>query len=150
EAADVLRQLLAAQSEAVRLGAARALLDLAVKLRAAVEIDQRLQALEERLSEPPGERRCDAPPAPAPGPRRGSLAAAAAPRALPCAGRVPGAGRRPGAVLPRPGGELPRALQPFPRGGPPPTRPRTTGGSSSTSPPIRSATATSTPWPGTT
>jgi HEAT repeat protein len=48
EAADVLRQLLAARSESVRLGAARALLELGVKLREGVELEERLRALEER------------------------------------------------------------------------------------------------------
>ena len=42
EAADVLR--------ALRLGAARSLLDLGVKLREAVELEKRMQALEERLA----------------------------------------------------------------------------------------------------
>ena len=51
EAADVLRQLLAAESEAVRLGAARSLLELGVKLREPVELEERLAALEARISE---------------------------------------------------------------------------------------------------
>jgi HEAT repeat protein len=50
EAADVLRQLLAAESETVRLGAARSLLELGVKLRESVELEARLQALEERAN----------------------------------------------------------------------------------------------------
>ncbi|HYT92365.1 MAG TPA: hypothetical protein VEL76_26865 [Gemmataceae bacterium] len=50
EAADVLRQSLAAESENVRLGAARSLLELGVKLRENVELEARLQALEQRLS----------------------------------------------------------------------------------------------------
>src|SRR5262249_15556270 len=50
EAADVLRQLLGAESESVRLGAARSLLELAVKLRDSVELEGRLQALEEALA----------------------------------------------------------------------------------------------------
>jgi hypothetical protein len=49
-AADTLRKLLRAQSESVRLGAARALLELPVKLRDSVELEQRLAALEERLA----------------------------------------------------------------------------------------------------
>jgi hypothetical protein len=49
EAADVLRQLLAARSESVRLGAARSLLELGVKLRESVELEQRLRDLEEHL-----------------------------------------------------------------------------------------------------
>jgi HEAT repeat protein len=51
EAADVLRQLLAAESEAVRLGAARSLLELGVKLREPVELEERLAALEARIGE---------------------------------------------------------------------------------------------------
>jgi hypothetical protein len=47
-AADVLRQLLAAESESVRLGAARSLLELGVKLREAVEMEERLAAVEAR------------------------------------------------------------------------------------------------------
>src|SRR5262245_32737267 len=47
EAADVLRQLLAGESESVRLGAARSLLELGVKLRESVELEERLAALEE-------------------------------------------------------------------------------------------------------
>ena len=46
EAADVLRQLLAAEGESVRLGAARSLLELGVKLRESVELESRLAALE--------------------------------------------------------------------------------------------------------
>src|SRR5262245_58634963 len=42
EAADVLRCLLQAQSESVRLGAARSLLELGVKLREGVELEERL------------------------------------------------------------------------------------------------------------
>jgi hypothetical protein len=49
EAADVLRQLLAARSETVRLGAARSLLELGVKLRESVELEQRMRDLEEHL-----------------------------------------------------------------------------------------------------
>jgi hypothetical protein len=50
EAADMLRRLLDAQSENVRLGAARTLLELGVKLRENVELEERLQALEKQLS----------------------------------------------------------------------------------------------------
>jgi hypothetical protein len=50
-AADVLRQLLTAQSENVRLGAARSLLELGVKLRETVELEDRFAALEAALSE---------------------------------------------------------------------------------------------------
>jgi hypothetical protein len=46
EAADVLRKLLKAKSEAVRLGACRAMLELCVKLRESVELESRLAALE--------------------------------------------------------------------------------------------------------
>jgi hypothetical protein len=46
-AAVTLRQLLRAEKESVRLGAARALLALTVKLRESVEQEQRLRALEE-------------------------------------------------------------------------------------------------------
>jgi hypothetical protein len=49
EAAAVLRQLLKADNEQVRLGAARSLLQLSVKLRESVELDERLQALEDQL-----------------------------------------------------------------------------------------------------
>jgi hypothetical protein len=40
EAVGVLRQLLGAESKCVRLGAARALLDLGVKLRQSVELEE--------------------------------------------------------------------------------------------------------------
>src|SRR5262245_17805288 len=43
EAADTLRQLLHAESESVRLGACRGLLELGVKLRESVELEQRLR-----------------------------------------------------------------------------------------------------------
>jgi hypothetical protein len=49
EAADVLRQLLAARSESVRLGAARSLLELGVRLRESVELEQRMRDLEEHM-----------------------------------------------------------------------------------------------------
>lgn len=45
-AADVLRGLLAAERESVRLGAARSLIELGVKLRDSTEFEARLQALE--------------------------------------------------------------------------------------------------------
>jgi hypothetical protein len=48
-AADVLRALLAADSESVRLGAARSLLELGVKLRESVELEERLRVLEASL-----------------------------------------------------------------------------------------------------
>lgn len=48
QAADKLRELLDARSEAVRLGAARSLLELGVKLREAVELEQRVAGLEAR------------------------------------------------------------------------------------------------------
>jgi hypothetical protein len=47
EAAQVLRGLLGSANESVRLAAARSLLVLGVKLRESVEVEQRLQALEE-------------------------------------------------------------------------------------------------------
>jgi HEAT repeat protein len=50
EAPDVLRSLLAAQSETVRLGAARSLLEIGSKLRESVELETRLQALEDRAN----------------------------------------------------------------------------------------------------
>jgi hypothetical protein len=46
EAASVLRKLLKAKSENVRLGACRAILELGTKLRDSVEVEERLQALE--------------------------------------------------------------------------------------------------------
>jgi hypothetical protein len=55
EAADRLRELLRAESESVCLGAARALVELGVKLRESVELEQRVAALEARL--PGAERR---------------------------------------------------------------------------------------------
>jgi hypothetical protein len=59
EAADVLRALLdAGTPPAVRLGAARALLELGVKLRESVELEERLRTLEENAARedrgPPG------------------------------------------------------------------------------------------------
>ncbi len=52
-AADKLRELLDAESESVRLGAARALLELGVKLRESVELEQRLADLEQHLGNKP-------------------------------------------------------------------------------------------------
>jgi len=46
EAADVLGELLRAKDDRVRLGAARACLDLSIKLRETVDNEERLQALE--------------------------------------------------------------------------------------------------------
>jgi hypothetical protein len=50
DAAQALRNLLAeAESEAVKLSAAKIILEQAVKLRDAAELEQRIRALEERL-----------------------------------------------------------------------------------------------------
>jgi hypothetical protein len=46
DAADTLRALLRAEGDSVRLGAARALLELGTKLREGVELEERLAALE--------------------------------------------------------------------------------------------------------
>jgi hypothetical protein len=46
EAADTLRKLLKAESEAVRLGASRSILELCVKLRESVELENRVVVLE--------------------------------------------------------------------------------------------------------
>jgi hypothetical protein len=51
EAADTLRALLQAEAESTRLGAARSILELGNKLRDAVELEERLAALEKRLTE---------------------------------------------------------------------------------------------------
>jgi HEAT repeat protein len=48
-AADTLRQLLDAESESVRLGAARALLELGTKLREAIELASKVDELEQLL-----------------------------------------------------------------------------------------------------
>jgi hypothetical protein len=48
EAVDTLRSLLHAEAESVKLGAARAILELGNKLRDAVEVEERLARLEER------------------------------------------------------------------------------------------------------
>jgi hypothetical protein len=50
-AADVLRALLGAKSESVRLGACRAMLELGIKLRESAELEQRLAALEQLQTE---------------------------------------------------------------------------------------------------
>jgi hypothetical protein len=55
EAADTLRSLLQAEGESVRLGAARAMLELGVKLRDAVELEARIAALEQQASSDLGE-----------------------------------------------------------------------------------------------
>jgi hypothetical protein len=48
EAAEVLRRLLAAKSEAVRLGACRSMLEIGVKLSESVELRARIEALEKQ------------------------------------------------------------------------------------------------------
>jgi hypothetical protein len=48
DAADVLKTLLDAKSESVALGASRALLELGVKLRDSLDLEQRIAALESR------------------------------------------------------------------------------------------------------
>jgi hypothetical protein len=48
DAAATLRNLLKAKSEQVRLGASRAILELSVRLRESVEMEERLRALENR------------------------------------------------------------------------------------------------------
>jgi hypothetical protein len=50
EAAAVLRTLLPAERESVRLGACRAILELGAKLWESVELEQRLEALEKQLA----------------------------------------------------------------------------------------------------
>jgi HEAT repeat protein len=50
KAADTLRNLLKAESENIRLGAARSILELGTKLRESVELEDRLVALEERFT----------------------------------------------------------------------------------------------------
>ena len=49
-ATTALLRLLSAESESVRLGAARAILDLGTKMREAGELEERLARLEERLN----------------------------------------------------------------------------------------------------
>lgn len=53
-AVDCLQQLLLANSEAIRLGASRAVLELAVRLRESEEFAMRLAALEQQLLGPAG------------------------------------------------------------------------------------------------
>lgn len=48
EAADTLGELLGAKNEAVRLGAARSVLELGFRLRESVELEERIRALEGR------------------------------------------------------------------------------------------------------
>jgi hypothetical protein len=48
EAVDTLRKLLGAKADTVKLGAARAMLELATKLRESVEIESRVRELERR------------------------------------------------------------------------------------------------------
>jgi hypothetical protein len=60
EAADTLRALLQAEGESVRLGAARALLELGAKLRETVELGSKVEELERLLKE----LRDDEPPHP--------------------------------------------------------------------------------------
>ena len=52
-AAGTLRRLLKAKSEAVRLSAARSILELGTKLRDSVELEQRILALEARHDDTP-------------------------------------------------------------------------------------------------
>ena len=49
EASDSLRDLLSAESESVRLGACRAMLELGVKLRDQVDLEDRVRELEQQL-----------------------------------------------------------------------------------------------------
>jgi hypothetical protein len=49
EAADMLRRLLRAKRENIRLGAARSLLEFGVRLRESVELEARLAAVEKHL-----------------------------------------------------------------------------------------------------
>jgi HEAT repeat protein len=52
DAADTLRKLLTAESESVRLGAARALLELGVKVRDSAEVGERIAELERLATVP--------------------------------------------------------------------------------------------------
>jgi hypothetical protein len=54
-AADTMRALLSAESESVRLAAARAILDSSCRLREAAEFDQRLREVEDQLLHPGGQ-----------------------------------------------------------------------------------------------
>ena len=49
-AADALRELLNSQTEAIRLSAARAVFDVALKLKECAELEDRLLAVEEKLN----------------------------------------------------------------------------------------------------
>jgi hypothetical protein len=49
DAADTLRRLLASAADAIKLGAARSILELGAKLREAGEFEQRLLAVEQQL-----------------------------------------------------------------------------------------------------
>jgi len=49
EAVETLQTLLKAESENVRLGASRSILEMAIRFREQLEIDERLRALEEYL-----------------------------------------------------------------------------------------------------
>ena len=53
DAASKLRDLLNAEAETVRLGAARSLIELGLKVREAVELEERVRVLEERATTPP-------------------------------------------------------------------------------------------------
>lgn len=50
EAANTLRALLTAEGESIRLAASRSMLELGAKLRESVELEERLQALEQQLT----------------------------------------------------------------------------------------------------
>jgi hypothetical protein len=52
-AADCLKNLLGSASDAIRLSAARALFDIGLRLKEAVELENRLQAVEDRLNGQP-------------------------------------------------------------------------------------------------
>ena len=56
DAAKTLRELLTCKSHAVRLGAARSLLEIGVKAREVLELEERVRALEDRTIEPEGKR----------------------------------------------------------------------------------------------
>ncbi len=52
-AADCLKSLLGSESDAIRLSAARAMFEIAVRLKEVVELEGRLQAVEDRLNAEP-------------------------------------------------------------------------------------------------
>jgi hypothetical protein len=54
DAAGRLRELLSAEADSVKLAAARSILQLGVELRSAVELEQRLRAVEESLDRAAG------------------------------------------------------------------------------------------------